>query len=283
MKRPSKINIKPKILIFILTLFCIAALILSVTVKSFSTPFKAVAGVVVIPLQEGVNSIGGWFTDKSDLLKSVKSLKSENDKLKAQVDELTEENSLLAQNKYELTRLRELYQLDKDYSSLNKVGARVIGKDTGNFFNIFTIDKGSKDGLKADMNVISGGGLVGIIYDVGDNYAKVRSIIDDESSVSVSFANTSDTGIVSGDLKLIDDGVMNITEIRKDAEVSEGDMVITSQISNKFLPGILVGYVTEIAKDSNELTKSGKIMPVVDFEHIDEVLVITDMKEQLKD
>ena len=84
------------------------------------------------------------------------------------------------------------------------------------------------------MNVISGGGLVGIIFDVGDNYAKVRSIIDDESSVSVSFANTSDTGIVSGDLKLIDDGVMNITEVRKEAEVSEGDMVITSQSVTNF-------------------------------------------------
>lgn len=283
MKRPGKINIKPKILIFILTILCIAALILSVTVKSFSYPLKAVAGVVVIPLQEGVNSIGGWFTDKSDLLKSVKQLKKENDSLKAQVDELTEENSLLAQNKYELTRLRELYQLDQDYSSLNKVAARVLAKDSGNFFNIFTIDKGSKDGLKVDMNVISGGGLVGIIYDVGENYAKVRSIIDDESSVSVSFANTSDTGIASGDLKLIDDDVMNITEIRKDAKVSEGDMVITSRISNKFLPGILVGYVTEVSQDSNELTQSGKIVPVVDFQHIDEVLVITDMKEQLKD
>ena len=127
------------------------------------------------------------------------------------------------------------------------------------------------------------GGLVGIVYDVGKNYAKVRSIIDDESSVSVSFANTSDTGIVSGDLKLIDDGVMNITEIRKEAKVSEGDMVVSSKISNKFLPGILVGYVTEVSDDSNELTKSGKIVPVVDFQHIDEVLVITALKEQLKD
>ena len=282
MKRPSKINIKPKILIFTLTLLCIAVLILSVAVKDFSKPFKSVAGMIVIPLQEGANSMGGWFTDKSDLLKSVKELKKENDKLKLQVDQLTEENSLLAQNKYELTRLRNMYQLDKDYSSLKKIGARVIGKDTGNFFNIFTINKGARDGIKEDMNVISDGGLVGIIYDVGENYSKVRSIIDDESSVSVSFANTSDTGIASGDLKLIEDGVMNITEIVKEAKVSEGDMVVTSRISNKFLPGILVGYVTEVSKDSNELTQSGKIVPVVDFQHIDEVLVITELKEQLK-
>ena len=144
MKRPSKINIKPKILIFILTLICIATLILSVTVKSFSTPFKTVAGVVIVPLQEGVNSIGGWFTDKSDLLKSVKSLKSENDKLKAQVDELTEENSLLAQNKYELTRLRDLYQLDKDYSSLKKSGQESLEKTPETFLIFLPLTKAPK-------------------------------------------------------------------------------------------------------------------------------------------
>ena len=143
MKKPSKINIKPKILIFVLTLLCIGSLILSVVAPSFSNPIKTVAGTVVIPLQDGVNSIGGWFTNKADLLKSVKSLKSENAKLKRQVNEFSQENSLLAQNKYELTRLQDLYKLDKDYSTYKKIAARVIGKDTGNYFNLFTIDKGS--------------------------------------------------------------------------------------------------------------------------------------------
>lgn len=283
MKRPSKFKINPKILIFVLTIFCILMLILSVAFKGFATPVKNAASAVVIPLQDGVNHIGLWFKDKSDLMKSVKTLKNENEKLQRQIDELTEENSLLAQNKYELHRLRELYALDEDYSSYPKVAAKVIGKDTNNWFNTFTINRGSDDGIKKDMNVISGGGLVGIVYDVGKNYAKVRAIIDDESGVSVSFANTSDTGIVSGDLKLIEEGEMNVTGILADADVSEGDMVITSQISDKFLPGILVGYVTKISKDPNELTKSGKIIPVVDFRHIDEVLVITQLKENLED
>lgn len=282
MKRKTKIKIKPKVLIFILTCVCILMLVLSVAVSGFTKPVKNIAGVVVVPLQDGVNSIGLWFKDKSDLLKSVKTLKSENDKLQKQVDELTEENSLLAQNKYELQRLRELYALDQEYTSYDKVAAKVIGKDTNNWFDTFTINRGSDHGIKKDMNVISGGGLVGIVYDVGKNYAKVRAIIDDESAVSVSFASTSDTGIVSGD-KLIEEGELNVTGIAKDAKVSEGDMVITSQISDKFLPGILVGYVTTIAKDSNELTQSGKIVPVVDFKHIDEVLVITKLKENLKD
>ena len=73
-------------------------------------------GIMVVPLQEGVNRIGTWFTDKEELMKSVKKLKSENKKLNEKVDELTEENSLLAQNKYKLDRLEELYNLDNEYS-----------------------------------------------------------------------------------------------------------------------------------------------------------------------
>ena len=282
MKRPSKfININTKVLIFVLTVFCVFSIILSSIFSNYSKPAKIVSGAIVVPLQDGMNGIGKWFTNKADYFNSVKKLTKKNKELESQVNELTEENSLLAQNKYELERLRDLYQLDQDYSSYEKIAANVIGKDYGNWFDIFTINKGSKDGIKKDMNVISGGGLVGIVTDVGKDYAKVRAIIDDESSVSVSFANTSDTGIVSGDLKLMDDGVMNVTEVLKDAKVTEGDMVVTSKISDKFVPGILVGYVTNIKLDSSELTQSGQIIPVVDFKHIDEVLVITQLKDDM--
>ena len=282
MKRPSKfININTKVLIFVLTVFCVFSIILSSIFSNYSKPAKIVSGAIVVPLQDGMNGIGKWFTNKADYFNSVKKLTKKNKELESQVNELTEENSLLAQNKYELERLRDLYQLDQDYSSYEKIAANVIGKDSGNCFDIFTINKGSKDGIKKDMNVISGGGLVGIVTDVGKDYAKVRAIIDDESSVSVSFANTSDTGIVSGDLKLMDDGVMNVTEVLKDAKVTEGDMVVTSKISDKFVPGILVGYVTNIKLDSSELTQSGQIIPVVDFKHIDEVLVITQLKDDM--
>ena len=276
MKRPSKfININTKVLIFVLTVFCVFSIILSSIFSNYSKPAKIVSGAIVVPLQDGMNGIGKWFTNKADYFNSVKKLTKKNKELESQVNELTEENSLLAQNKYELERLRDLYQLDQDYSSYEKIAANVIGKDSGNWFDIFTINKGSKDGI------ISGGGLVGIVTDVGKDYAKVRAIIDDESSVSVSFANTSDTGIVSGDLKLMDDGVMNVTEVLKDAKVTEGDMVVTSKISDKFVPGILVGYVTNIKLDSSELTQSGQIIPVVDFKHIDEVLVITQLKDDM--
>lgn len=280
MKKRTKFTIQSKYLIFLLTMVCIALMILSLVKPEYTEPVKMAGASVVIPIETGINRIGRFVTDTMDNFEKVKELQKENKELKEENAELREENNLLAQNKYEHERLIELYELDQKYTQYPKVAARVIGKDTSNWFNIFTIDKGSEDGIKKDMNVIAGGGLVGIVTDVGKNYAKIRSVIDDESSVSVSFASTSDTGIVSGDLQLIDDGLLHITEILKEAAITEGDMVITSQISEKFLPGILVGYVEEVSLDSNKLTQSGTITPVVDFQHIDEVLVILKLKEQ---
>ena len=161
------------------------------------------------------------------------------------------------------------------------MGARVIGKDTGNWFSSFIIDKGSKDGIMTDMNVMAGSGLVGIVTNVGPNWAKVRSIIDDTSSLSGMVMSTSDTLIVSGDLELMDDGYIRFSQlIDEDDAVASGDQVVTSTISNKYLPGISIGYITEIEKDANNLTKSGFITPAVDFKRLTTVLVVMELKEE---
>lgn len=275
----SKFTIQPKYILFILCIVCALLITVSLVLPSLGTKIKSAAAFVIVPLQEGINTAGMWISDKADMLKDIDELTAENESLNNRIDELSSENTQLAEDKYELERLRELYKLDEEYSEYDKVAAKVIGKDTGNWFNIFTINKGSDDGIEKDMNVISGGGLVGIVTSVGKNYASVRSIIDDESSVSVQFVDTSDTGIVSGDLTLIEDNLLNVTDIIKDADIKEGAMVVTSNISSKFLPGILVGYVTGLEQNSDNLTQSGYIIPAVDFAHIDEVLVITQLKQ----
>ena len=159
------------------------------------------------------------------------------------------------------------------------MGARVIARDSYNWFNVFTIDKGSNDGIEVNNNVISNGGLVGIITDVGPNYAIVRSIIDDYSNVSAMVTTTEDTCIIAGDLRLIDEGKVNLVKLTDSRDkVTVGDKVVTSDISSRFLPGILIGYISEISMDSNNLTKSGYITPAVDFRHLREVLVIKEQK-----
>ena len=244
----------------------------------------AIGGFVVVPLQEGISKAGSWLSTRSEELVEIRSLLKENEELKAQVDELTMENIRLQQDRYELTNLRELYDLDAQYEDYDKVGARIIAKDTGNWFHSFTIDKGYNDGLAIDMNVMAGSGLVGRIIAVGPNWSKVLSIIADNSNTSGMVLSTSDNLIVTGNLELYADGVISFEKLVDSADrVVEGDKIVTANVSDKYLPGILIGYISAINVDANNLTKSGLITPAVDFEHLEEVLVITETKQAVGD
>lgn len=283
MKKSGNSEFPTKYILFILTFVCAACIVLSIVYEDFGRPVKNAAATVVIPIQEGINKVGGWMAARSDDLKEMRDVMKENESLKKEIESLKEENTSLLLNNNKLKELQELLGLSDQYSTYNKVAASVISKDSSNWFSSFIIDKGSEDGIAVDMNVIANGGLIGIVTKVGNNYAVVRSIIDDSSSVSAQFSSTQDTCIVNGDLKLINEGILPITNIKKDITIADGDMVVTSNISNKFLPGILIGYVKEISNDSNNLTKSGYITPIADFAHISDVLVITELKENVEE
>ncbi len=274
-------HMKSKTLLFILSLLSGILIILSFVVDFSVNPLNIVAGYVLTPLQSGINQVGGWLSDRMDYFESNLDLAAKNEELQAQVDQLTVENTQLLQDHEELNTLRDLYELDHKYESYEKVGARVIAREnSGNWFSVFTIDKGSEDGLAADMNVLAGAGLAGIITEVGPNWAKVRSIIDDYSNVSAEITETNDTCIIAGSLDLIDDGKINLVKLNDpNSQAKAGDTVVTSHISDKFLPGILIGYISEIETDSNNLTRSGYISPMVDFKDIKEVLVIKNLKQ----
>lgn len=282
MKKKNQASAVNRYLLLGLSIFCIIMMLLSSFSDKASGPFKALANVTVIPLQQGINYVGGWLGDMTDNFETMQQLRSENEKLQEQVDSLMTENNYLQEERYELERLQELYQLDSNYAEYEKTAAHVIGSDSGNWFNTFTIDKGSRDGIEVDMNVMAGSGLVGIVVEVGPTWAKVRSIIDDSSNVSGMVLSTSDRCIVSGDLALMSDGQIRFEQMENNEnEVAVGNQIVTSYISDKYLQGILIGYVSEVTVDSNNLTRSGYITPAVDFKNIQEVLVITTTKAEL--
>ena len=282
MKKKNQMSHTNRYILLGLSIFCVLMIVLSSFSDKVAGPFKTVANVTVIPLQQGMNQIGGWMGDMKDNFSTMKQLKSENKKLREQVDALTTENNYLQEERYEFERLQELYKLDQNYAEYEKTAAHVIGKDAGNWFGTFTIDKGSKDGIEVNMNVLAGSGLVGIVTDVGPTWAKVRSIIDDSSNISAMAISTSDTCIVSGDMALMGTGQIAFSQMENnDNVVAVGDQIVTSYISDKYLQGILIGSVSEVNVDSNNLTRSGYITPAVDFKNIQEVLVITTTKAEL--
>ena len=283
-RKGEKFTLPSKYLLLIITLLCICLMVITFTTDLFNGSLGTIIGYVTIPFQNGITEVGTWLSDKSDELSQIRMLLEENQELKRQVDELTIENTMLQQDKYELNNLRELYKLDEEYSEYEKVGARIIAWDGGNWFHPFTINKGEEDGLEVDMNVMAGSGLVGRIVEVGKNWAKVTSIINDNSNVSGMVLSTSDNLIVSGDLELMSQGLIRFEQlVDSDNQVVEGDKIVTSNISDKYLPGILIGYISTMEMDSNNLTKSGYATPAVDFQHLEEVLIILEKKQSLED
>ncbi len=281
MKRKSRSSLPSKYILMLLTLICIMLLFAGYATGYSGEPIRTICNYVFVPMQKGLSYVGDAISINNNDTKTKEQLIAENEALQAQVDELSTQITNIRLQQSELVTLRELYELDQTYADYEKTGAHVIARGTSNWFDTFTIDKGSEDGIKVNMNVIAGSGLVGIVTDVGKNYAVVRAIIDDTSNVSGMIVSTTDTCIVSGSLSTMTDSNMILFSNLEDSEnkVSVGDSVVTSNISDKYLPGILIGYVTEISDDSNQLTKSGKITPVVDFKHLQDVLVIMQLKE----
>ena len=269
-----------KYFLFGLSLLCVCMIGITTIKGSILNPLRTAVGYVLVPIQSGVNRVGGGLYNELSSVGKLKTALAENETLKTRVDELTEENTRLRSEQFELERLRSLYELDQEYMQYHKIGARIIAKDSSSWFSVFRTDKCSDDGIKEDMNVIAGGGLVGIVTDVGANYATVRSIIDDSSRVSAMAQQSGDSCIVAGDLQLFKEGRLKLSYMEKDDDIKDGDMIVTSNISGKFLPGILVGYPTDITVDYNDnLTKSGYLIPAARFDRLQEVLVITDLKD----
>ncbi len=272
-----------KYLLLILTILCTGMMLITFGTDVFNRPLNTVVGYVIVPFQRGISSMGGWLSSRSEELVQIRTLLDENARLREEIAALTEENTLLQQDKYELNRMRELVALNEQYGEYDKVGARIIGRDSGNWYSSFVIDKGADDGLAVDMNVIAGGGLVGRVTSVGPNWAKVTSVISDNVNVSAMTLSTEDNLTVTGDLKLMADNCITFSQlVDSQDKVVVGDKVVTSDISDKYLPNILIGYINTINKDNNNLTKSGLVTPAVDFEHLSEVLVITDLKQTVE-
>jgi len=278
MKKKYEFLFTSKSLLIGFTAFCLLFIGVSFFTDKLAAPLRSVVSTVVVPFQKGMNNIGLWTSDKAATLQEISEVMEKNVSLQSQVDGLVEENNQLKQDSYELTRLRDLYALDEKYPGYTKVGARVIGAPPSNWVSTFQIDKGSDDGIEVDMNVIAGGGLVGIVIQVGTSDAIVRTIIDDNSIVTGMLINTSDPCFVRGDLKLMDSGLIDVTDFKKDVVVRDGDKIVTSNISSKYLEGILIGYLKDVKMNANNLSQSGYLEPAVNFEHLQEVLVILEKK-----
>ncbi|MBU5256740.1 rod shape-determining protein MreC [Tissierella praeacuta] len=242
--------------------------------------FEKIVGNIFTPMGRISNSIGKGLSDFFNNIKNISKLKEENEELKKQVAKLEEENrnyiNIIGKTDY---LKNEIKLLDK--TSFNLISAQVVGKEPGNWFDRFTIDKGIKDGIKKGSTVIQGiemeqntiiEGIVGRVVDVGDNWAKIVTVVDEISSISFKVLRTQDGGIISGSIE----GEVSGYLFDNKADVIKGDKLFTSGLGGVFIKDIYIGEVDEVVSDDEDLMKKIKVKPAMNFKKLYKVFVISD-------
>lgn len=281
MKHNKRKQIRPKYILVLLAALCILGIALNIFKGVTGSAGSSIVNSLFAPMQRGIDSLGRAASDFSGSRRDRQALESELAQYQDENDILKSRLSVMENNQKDYEDILSLLDLEAKYPNYEMTGARIIAKDPGSWYSTFTINKGSLNGIAVDMNVIADDGLVGIVTKVSPNSAIVRSIIDDSSNVSGMISKNYDICIVSGDLTQIDSAQLTVDMISADSTVVSGDEVVTSYISDKYLPGIRIGYITEVQPDDSGMSIHGKLTPVADFQHLSTVLVIRQLKSDL--
>ncbi len=239
---------------------------------------SGLADIVIFPLQKTTNFVTSSVGEITQYFTNVEALISTHDELKKENERLLYENTILDQFSKENYQLKDLLDMKQRFEQYPTEGANVIARDPGNWYNVFTIDKGKFLGVSKEDVILAQGGLVGYVLEVTPFSAKVISIIDSRSYVSAQVVRSGDIGILSGDIELVNEGMAKL-EVDIHADIIKGDQIITSYLSDIYPPGIPIGIVDEVVAGSNGLVQYAYIKPFVDFNQLKNVLVIFKEKQ----
>jgi rod shape-determining protein mreC len=207
-------------------------------------------------------------------------IEEENAQLEEKVRTLTQQVADLERYRRENEQLREYLEIKEEHSDFSFASASVIGRDTAERFYSFTIDAGSEAGIEKFDPVITSDGLVGLVSEVGKNYAKVLTILDTTIEVGAYDIRTRDIGTTSGDITLARNGQLRLNMLPKDCTVSQGDLIYTTGYGGLYPKDLAIGEVTEIHTDSSGMSMYAVIDPLSDIETVKDVLVITSFEGQ---
>ncbi|WP_028991490.1 rod shape-determining protein MreC [Thermoanaerobacter thermocopriae] len=264
---------KQFILVFFIAVALIAAMAYTYDAQRYATKAESIVGTVFTPFQKVFYQVGEGISNFFSSIGEIGTLRATNEKLKREVEKLRKENIQLQELMNENKRLKEALNFKTENVELDLKLATITGKNPGNWFNTFTIDKGKNEGIKPGMAVLDEkGNMIGQITEVGDKWAKVLAIIDRNSSVSAVAVRTRDNGVVRGD----SNGGLIMIYLPLDAELIEGDVVTTSSMS-RFPKGLIIGKVSKVTRDPGSLLKQAVIEPAADFERLEYVFVVTNM------
>lgn len=277
---------RPLMVTIIVVIILLVVLVITAGSNNMSGT-ESVIGSIFSPVQKALYSATDAIGDFFDRIFSGSDVQAENLELEAKVAALEGQLADYNEMKAENDRLKELLNFDTETENLEYQSAHVIGNSPGHWFNMFIIDVGMADGIKVDMPVVNGDGLVGRVVKTGANYSRVLAIIDSSSGVSGVVERTRDLGSINGSNTAGDeDPLLTLNNLPLDADLMPGDRVITSGLAEIFPKGIAIGEVVEVSQSNDGMRNEAVVKPWVDFAHLEEVMIITseliDLSEALE-
>ena len=241
----------------IITIIILIMLVIFSNVNSEKiTSIENVASTIVMPIENGLTYLKNKINNNDKFFQNVNELKTENESLKQKNSELEQQLNLA-----------------EKYGEYKTVPGTIISRDISNYSKTLVINIGSDNGIKEKMTVLADEGLVGYVISTTNKTAKIQTIVDSASATSCIASTTRDTMICKGTIE--NKSVLSASNIDTNARIIQGDSVETSGLGGIYLKGIHVGKIKKVNEGSNKTDSYATIETAVDFEKLENVLVIT--------
>jgi rod shape-determining protein MreC len=264
-------------------LLLIAAVLLSVAVWLASAllggtdPLSNLVNSVATPFRSGVTAVLDWAGGVQEYVLHYDELHEELDALRAEVARLEDEVRQSEEARKENEQLRELLELKQKRKDFTFQSARVSERSTDNWNNTLTLSRGSDAGLEiGDCVITETGALVGVIREVGYNWAAVSTVIDPSSELGGIVNRTYSAGVLEGDFTLMGQGKLKLSYLPDSAQLVSGDEVLTSGKGGVYPSGLVVGTVDGVFTDPSGINRYAVVTPAADLSELIEVFVVTD-------
>lgn len=257
---------------FVLATFVIG--LIALALGGYLTPVSRVVLSPVISAQTWLSTRFAAIQSYLAAPQDMNRLRLRNTELEAEVSDLQTEIISLKQQIDETRILSALVDFARVNPEYRYVAATVIGRDPSPFLQYAIINRGSDDGLRRGMPVVTQQGLVGRIAAVTAGAARIQLITDPGSKINVRIQPSGAGAVLQGEIT----GDVSLDMIPQSAIVQTGDLVLTSGLGGSYPPDVLIGQVTGVRSRDNDLFQSASVQPVVDFSQLDIVLVITNFR-----
>ena len=240
-----------------------------------SSPLVNLAGTISAPFKSAYTAVVSWIDDKKAYYADYTALEEENHQLKLQIAEMEEQVRQGQDALDENERLRKLLNLREKYRTFELEAATITEHESSNWTSSLTLNRGTEHGVEVNDCVITESYyLVGVVSEVGRNSCTVLTVTDTDTSLGAQVFRTKDVGVASGDLSLMGDGKLKLSYLPAEAQLLNGDLVVTSGLGEYYPSGLVIGTVDEVQMDDSGATRYAVVEPSAPLDELTEVFIV---------